>query len=145
MSNKAKLLKNLSQGDKVETLEILETEIVDNAVYTNPETGTRQPSEISVLVKIEYKCKNYYIDFQTTTTNDYGAFSSSLSPYDGTDSYDELQDACGCDFDSIIDKIYDESNCQKIWSEYVDKNYTRNLGHYGGMDANSEINEMTAK
>lgn len=129
----------------MENLEILGTEIIDNAVYTDQETGKKRPSEISVLVEIEYKSKNYHLDFQTTTTYDAGAFSSSLSPYDQTESYSELEELCVDDFDDLIVKIHEKSECQKIWTDYVDENYDRNLDHYGGMDGNSEINEMVKK
>jgi len=125
----------------MKTLKIVNTEIIDNATHVS-ETGKQQPSEISVLVEIKYDDNDYFLDFQTTTTADYGAFSSSLSPYEGTDSYDDLKEVCGDDFDSVIDAVEEKSECKKMWSEYVDENYKRNTGHFGGMDGNSEVNEM---
>ncbi len=104
-------------------IKINSTEIIDNC-HSN-ENSEYQPSEISVLVEFEYKGVPYYLDFQTTTTYDY-AYSSKLSPYSGTDSYNDLEDACGYEFDDIVEKIAEKSKCADKWKTYVDENYERN-------------------
>jgi hypothetical protein len=124
---------------------IKNTEIIDNSCK-NQETGLYQPSEISILVELEMDEKGFYLDFQTTNTQDYGAFSSSLAAYDGTDAYLELEDHCSeneIDFDELLKKVKKESSAQNLWIEYINENYVKNENHYGGSDANSEINEMS--
>ena len=126
-------------------LEIISTEIIDNAV--NDGYGNFKISEVSILVELRYLDNIYHLDFQTTTTNDYGAYSSSLAPYDGTDSFDDLKNCFDDedDFYSFVDIIKSESKVQKKWKNYVDEKYNVNDDHFNGMDGNSEINEATLK
>ncbi len=124
--------------------EIKNVEIVDNAVK-DPLTGLFQPSEISVLVEFEISDNHFYLDYKTTTTLDYGAYSSNLWPYDGSDSYTDFEEFCrknGLELSEIILEIKREADVQYHWKYHIDEKYVVNDDHYGGMDANSEINEM---
>ena len=127
---------------------ILETEVVDQAY---PDENDNYPvSGVSVLVKIEIEDDIFYLDFQTSTTMDYGAISSKLRPYDGTTDYDKLADKFEDDilnpeFQDLLDRIEKESRAQELWDEYISENYERDESHYGGMDANSEMPCMRKK
>jgi len=126
---------------------IINTEICDNA-YKN-EHDIFPVSGISVRVDIKIKNKEYGLDFQTSGSLDYGAISSDLRAYDGHDDYDKLADLFndpGCDqFLKLLDEIEKEAGVQKKWTEYINKKYIVNGGYYGGMDANSEIDEMVLR
>ena len=131
-------------------MEILNTEIIDNAhPQIDESTGNEfyQPSEISILVEIELDGKNYHLDFQSTTTCDYGAYSSSLAAYDGTDDYDALFDVIDDEvkFNELLAQVKNESNAQKQRDEYVNENYEVDTDYFGGMDANSEVNRAVKK
>ncbi len=127
---------------------IKSAEIIDNASYQD-EDGNYQPSEISVLVEIEVAGNLYSMDFQTTGTHDYGAYSSDLWPYDGTEDYESLYALFGDDreaeFKGFIETIKTESKCQQIWQNYVNGRYLLSSDHFDGMDANSEVNKMRLK
>lgn len=129
-------------------LRIIETEIIDNTTEIN---GKYQIAEVSVLVKIRFLKKDFYLDFQTSNTSDYGAFSSDLAAYDGTDDYSNLQDFVEETdfltdlFQEILDTVKEKADANKKWDEYVNENYKRNSDHFGGMDANSEINEAVKR
>jgi hypothetical protein len=134
-------------------MKILNTEIIDNAVEQERQISETeyekyiQPSEISVLVKLEHDGKTYFLDYQSTATSDYGAYSSHLKAYGGADDYDKLM----CQFDdeedfySFLYEVKKESNAQQIRDDYVEENYQVDDGDYGGMDANSEINKAVKK
>lgn len=131
-------------GSEME-FKIINTDVVDNAVADHD--GNYQPSEISVLVEIEIDRKVYYLDFQTTSTHDYGAYSSDLAPYEGTDSYDALADMFdgGTDddqFHGLIAAIKKAADVQQKWTDYITETYIVDDDYFGGMDANSEINRM---
>ena len=120
---------------------IINTEICDNAV--KDENDNYPISGISVAVTAEIDKKEYCLEFQTSSTMDYGAISSDLEINDD-DTFDELKDLFDDDDDffGLIDAIKDKSQAQKVWREYIEKNYTVDEGHFEGMDANSEINRM---
>jgi hypothetical protein len=126
-------------------VKILETEIFDNAMPD--ENGCIQPSEISVGVTIEHNGERYTLDFQTTTTHDYGAFSSILESYEGNSDHSNLSDTFEDEeqFNEFLREIKMQANPEQVWKSYVDDNYDCDLGNFGGMDANSEINKATKK
>ena len=127
---------------------IIETELFDHCIKN--EEGDFLTSGVSVLVTIEIAGKNYVLDFQTSTTQDYGAISTTLYPYDMTDEYDEIAamfDNGSQDdgFFELLDNIKSKSDAQKKWNEYIDENYIRNDEHFGGMDAKSERDDMKSR
>ena len=127
-------------------LKITSTEIADNT-NLNAETGQYDVSGVSVLVEFTLDNESFTLDFQTSTTSDYGAINSYLLAYDGTDDWDRLEDMIDDDvcFYNWLTEIKIKSDAQAIWNEYIDENYTRNIDHFGGMDANSCFNEMSKK
>jgi hypothetical protein len=123
---------------------IYSTEIIDNCVAD--EHGYYQPSEISITVNFEVADVNYILDFQTTTTHDYGAYSSKLSAYDGNDDYDLLIENLGEDnAQKVLQTVLEKSNAQFIRNEYVSENYTVSDEAPNGIDANSETNKAVKK
>lgn len=124
---------------------ITDTEVIDNTVADHD--GNIQPSEISILVEIEINGKPFCLDFQTTNTMDYGAYSSDLWPYDGTDDYSDLEDLFDDDneFADFIENVKTKSNAQAQWHEYVSENFNVRDEHFSGMDANSETNKAIKK
>lgn len=129
----------------MKSFKIIDTEIIDNTV--EDKDGDIQPSEISVSINIEIDGENYYLDYQTTTTFDYGAYSSELAPYDGTDDYETLKNLFDeeDDFYKLVSDIADAANVQTLWKEYVCEKYDVDENHFNGMDANSEINLASKK
>jgi len=124
-------------------MKILKTEVIDNTVQD--ENGLVQPSDISVLVEFEYATKVYELDFQTTSTHDYGAYSSRLAAYDGTGDYERLDTDAGNLIDPVLDLVLEKSKAQEIWQNYINKNYDVNEDHFGGIDGRSKINEAARK
>lgn len=125
-------------------IKIIETEIIDNKI--KDENNVFCPSGVSVIVRVELENKTYGLDFQTTNTADYGAISTSLAAY--TDSeYDRLKSDIDDDekLQELMCEIKKKSNVQGIWQKYIDENYIMNDDHFGGMDANSQRDEMTRK
>ena len=129
-------------------VEIIDTEIMDHKCGPD-EDDNYCVSGVSVYVKFKIDDQEYGLDYQTSTTFDYGAISSSIRAYDGTDDYDQLRekfdDDQDDDFFSLLDEIKTKSNAQKVWNEYIGENYIRNVEHYGGVDADSEIDRMSKK
>ncbi len=127
-------------------IKIVETEVIDNT--HRDENGEYCKSGVSVLVKVEFGGKELYLDFQTTTTQDYGAINSSLWPYDGTEDYDSFIEVCektDVDETEMIQKIKEESMAQELWQDFIDEKFITNDDHFGGMDANSEYDKMTLR
>lgn len=130
---------------EVQEFKVISTEIYDNA--NKREDGTIQPSEISVGVTVEVKDKTYFLDYQTTSTHDYGAYSSNLASYDGSGDHIELAESIDDEekMDKLLEQIGEKAGVNKLWQEYMDSNYNIDADHYGGMDANSEVNSATLK
>ena len=129
-------------GDMKTGFKILCTGIADNCQPDNK--GSYQPSEVSVVVKLTDKKQQYYLDYQTTTTSDYGAYSSTLRAYDGAVSYAELEEIVGDEdaLQTLIVQIAEAADVQGKWDRYMDSTYQRDTNHFG-MDANSEINSAS--
>lgn len=125
--------------------DVIGTEILDFAVAD--EEGNVRPSEISVAVTVEVKGSRYCLDFQTTTTHDYGAYSSKLESYDENDDHCSLEKVVGDDdaFADLLEAIKSEANPESEWRDYVSENYSVSDDDFGGMDANSEVNQAKVK
>ncbi len=104
-----------------------------------------QPGNVSVLVELEFNGDDYFLDFQTSNTSDLGAISSNLTSYDGNSDHEKLQDILGDKFEDFLHEVKKESNVNKVWSDYINEHYVRDDSHFGGMDGNSERNEMKRK
>lgn len=138
------LIENDIEIDLSLDVDITDVEIIDNC--NEDEEGNIQPSEISALVGFTFVGEAYSIDFKTTTTSDYGAYSSKLAAYDGSDDYDRFVEAVGDDMaQEILSVVLKESDAQEIRNKYVSENYSVSDESYGGMDGNSETNKATRK
>ena len=125
-------------------MKVISTEIIDHEI--RDEHDIYRPSGVSVLVEVQVNGRVFFLDYQTTTTFDYGAIFSRLAPYDNGD-YDNLRGIVNDDakFFELIDNIKKDSRAQELWEAYIAENYNKNDDHFGGMDANSEFDEMTKK
>ena len=126
--------------------EILKSEIVDH----NENSEQITVCAVEVQVDIEIEGKIYGLLAQTTLTHDYGAISSKLAISKDAGAYDNLlSDLSLNDDDEMVENLMTsimlDSNAQHIWNDYIEENYKRDDRHFGGMDANSEINAMTRK
>ena len=124
---------------------VLETEILDNTFAD--EEGNIQPAEISVSVTVMVLEKKYTLDFQTTTTHDYGAYSSTLESYAGNSDHSDLSGLFD-DEDAFIEflaEVKKAAAAESIWNDYANDTYNLNSDHFGGLDANSEINQAVKK
>lgn len=126
-------------------LNIKDVQITDDA-HADIKTGLFSPASISVFVEIEYKNECYYLDFQSSMTHDYGAYSPTLAAYDGSDDYDRLQVNVANEnrFINLLNRIKLESNAQLIYDEYMKLTYVVNDDYFSGLDANSCINSARA-
>jgi len=129
-------------------VKVLGTEILDHTEEHEDDEGLYvQPSEVSVLVEFEYNERIYKLDFQTTNTSDYGAYSSRLYPYDGTTDYDdfaELFDWDGEALELIFEKLRSDG-VQKIYNEYIAENYILSHDCFNGMHGDSLVNRAMRK
>mgnify|MGYP000391390544 CR=1 FL=1 len=131
-------------------MNILSTEIIDNTITEEKQISDHEPvmpSSISVLVEVAYKEKNYFLEFQSTTTSDYNAYSSTLSAYDESAGWSSLRDKFDNedDFHHFLEEVKQESDAQNIRDEYVENNFNVDDGDFDGVDASSEINRATRK
>lgn len=124
---------------KGEQIEILSTEIIDHTI--DDEYGFVRPSDISVLVEYRFKEKTHYLDFQTTLTQDAGAYSSILEPY-RCDSYEEVRGLFEReeDFLELVELVKQKSNADLLRNSYVQELFIIDDSPYGGIDGRSEIN-----
>ncbi len=129
-------MKNTTTEKKMAFI-IKDTEIVDQTCE-----GDMNRSAISVVVEIEIDSEIFYVDYQTSTTFDAGAVSTSLDAYDGSSDYDEIEEKMGEDF---FEMLLEKSGAQEIYEDYLEENYVLNSEHFGGMDANSEFDEIWEK
>lgn len=125
---------------------IKSTELLDNT--TEFDNGKVFLSAISVYVEVEIDNKIFKLEFQTTEAQDYGAISTDLKSsaevsQDHSDLIDYIDDYD--EHEALFDAIKDESAAQEKWDSYVNENFIRNDEYFGGVDANSEINEATRK
>ena len=135
--------------EAIKKIELVENEIVDCASQ-DLETGKYQPSEIMISLNVKVDNDLFYIQYQTGTTYDYGAINTTLEAYhDGDDSDLNLFKAVGFDlgydndnFHNFFIDLAEKMGVQECWDKYVKENYECNEDHFGGMDANSSINEM---
>lgn len=122
----------------MKTFKFIETEIFDNTIQD--QDGKIQPSEISVGVHLEIDNKKYCLDFQTTTTRDYGAYSARLASYNENSDHEALSEIYGDDFDEFLIAVEEEAKPQQTWQQYVNENYELDENHFNGLDANSNVN-----
>ncbi len=125
--------------------EIIEKEVFDNS--TKDEFGFYNVAGISVGVRINVEGTEFFIDFQTSETQDYGAISSDLAPNSANDDYDALEKIIGDDnaFHELVEGVKQAANVQHLWASYINERYIVDDGHFGGMDANSEVNRMVLR
>ena len=130
----------------MKNFKVKNTEIVDYNGEVDGQEGNAQLSYISVLVEVAIDNIEVYLDYQTTQTHDYGAISTSLSAYQDS-GYEELKELVNDEdeLDELLDSIAQEAKVQKIYDDYVEEHYIRDESHFGGLDANSEINECVKK
>lgn len=91
--------------------------------------------------------KKLSLSFQTSTTYD-NAVSSILSLNSTTDDFDSLMSYCEdnhLDDELVNDFLKKITNAQKLYDDYVDENYITNQENFGGLDANSEFDELKRK
>jgi hypothetical protein len=123
---------------------ISSTAIIDNC--NEDEEGNFQPSQISVNVNFEVAEKKYSLEFQTTTTHDFGAYSNKLAAYDVDESYDLIVEAFGeAGAMRVIDVVMEKSNAKTIRDDYVSNHYQVQDEAFNGIDANSQINKAIQK
>lgn len=144
-------------------MKIIKTEIIDNE--ESDHNGDYNIAGISVLVTLEYNNKNYTLDYQTSTTHDYGAMSSDLGAYDDDADYPALFDDFNSsrntedihsdnyyheaekweDFSDFLNEIKELADVNEIWTNYVEENYIRENPAGNFFDANSEFVHAKSK
>jgi hypothetical protein len=126
-------------------IKVLNTEIFDNAVKN--EEGEIQPSGVSVGVTILFDDVTYTLDFQTTSTGDYGAYSSTLESYDGNSDHHALEKKVEDEdeFLNLLAEIKIQAEPETVWSDYMNEKYSLSSESFDGMDGNSEVNKATVK
>jgi len=122
-------------------LQIMDTNILDlNEVYDYADDECSL-SAISIEVDFKLNDELFKLQYQTSTTMDYGAVSSILEVIEDNYDYDDFLDYCDnntTDYCVAIKEL--RKKIQSTFDQYVDDNYTKGRSFYDGnyMDANSE-------
>ena len=105
----------------------LDTEILDNTTEQHTQEGYKQvqPSEVSVLVEFELsgEAKKYSIEFQTSETSDYGAFSDILCAFHDSELERLFNEYGEDEAEKIIEEVKEISGVQEEWRNYVNEHF----------------------
>jgi len=135
-------------GDTEMKFQIIDTKIIDlNEEY---DYADDECSLSAISIEVEFKLNDelFTLQYQTSTTLDYGAVSSILEVVDNNYEYDAFLDWFDSeinDFCLVIKEL--RKKVQPTWNKYVDDNYIRGRSFYDGnfMDANSEEDTIKRK
>ena len=130
----------------MKNFKVKNTDIFDFNDYVEDQEDNAWLSYISVCVDVEIDNLDVRLVYQTTGTRDYGAISTSLRAYQDS-GYEDLEDLVDDEdeLEELLNSIAEEAQVQKIYDDYVEEYYIRDDNHFGGLDANSEINECVKK